>query len=120
MQMPLRRSENGGFLYQLHPNVPPDGRFDEPSMMPAIDRGLVRSLYLLGAGFQASGYRKRPSFPKQSLVCHILKRELAHHREERNSNYLICHFQILFPGPRRSFSRSAGRGMAEHFELSGR
>ena len=66
----------------------------KPSMMPAIDRGLVRSLYLLGAGFQASGYRKRPSFPKQSLVCHILKRELAHHRGTK-----LELFDLPFPNP---------------------
>ena len=52
----------------------------KPSLMPNIDRGLVRSLYLLGAGFQASGYRRRPCYPSQDTVCRLLHSALRQHR----------------------------------------
>lgn len=52
----------------------------KPSLMPPMERGLVRSLYLLGAGFQASGFRRRPVFPNQDIVCKLLQQQLEHHR----------------------------------------
>ena len=52
----------------------------KPSLMPPIERGLVRSLYLIGSCFQASGFRKRPSYPFQAMVVGLLQKQLEHHR----------------------------------------
>eukprot|EP00438_Fugacium_kawagutii_P035317 Skav206907 [mRNA] locus=scaffold808:181434:185012:+ [translate_table: standard] len=48
-----------------------------PQQWPELDRGLVRSLYTLGAHHQSSGSRLRASFPHQQQVIEILCKYLA-------------------------------------------
>ena len=45
----------------------------QQAIWPRYDRGLVRSVYVLGAKTQPSGIRCRPAFPFQSEVCRSLR-----------------------------------------------
>ncbi len=45
----------------------------QQAIWPKYDRGLVRSVYVLGAKTQPAGVKSRPSFPHQAKVCQILQ-----------------------------------------------
>ena len=54
---------------------------------PDIERGLVKSLYVLGATFFSSGFKWRPQFPYQQQVVTLMAKYLQTHRGTSFANF---------------------------------
>ena len=55
-----------------------------PQQWPTIDRGLVRSLYNLGAATFSSGFKVRPQYPGQNVIVPILR---DHYRQQKATSH---------------------------------